>query len=165
MEPDQVCLQLGNQVIVVLLLLKMTDLLQLMVYLATGTRRPETLSYRTSLERAHLTPLVEVDEPSPDVIGVAVGDEGEILEEDSDVWNGRHWSDAQLVPVVLVVRLERGSETTPTRDETPPTLDSRMVSICLNISMWSLDTPSQVLWSRLMGAEPRPAMTMAIILL
>ena len=50
-------------------------------------------------------------------------------------------------------------------EKATPTFDSRMVSICLNISMCSLETPSQVLCRRRIGAEPRPAITMAIMVL
>ena len=74
------------------------------------------MSYRTTW--AHLASLVEVNEAASDVIGVAVGDESEIFEEDSDVRNGWDGSDAELVSVVLVVGLRRGrrNEATPTRE-------------------------------------------------
>ena len=64
-----------------------------------------------------------------------------------------------------VLRQYTTNEATPTTEEATPTLDSSMVSICLNISMWTLETPSQVRCSRLIGAEPRPAITMDIIVL
>ena len=51
----------------------------------------------------NLASLVEVNESTSDVIGVAVGDEGDIFEKNADVRNGGYGSDAQFVSVVLVV--------------------------------------------------------------
>ena len=57
---------------------------------------------------ADLSSLVEVDEATSDVVWVAVGDESYIFEKHSDVGDGRDWSDAQLVSIVLVVGLNEG---------------------------------------------------------
>ena len=43
---------------------------------------------RASAHMTHLSPLVQVDEAAPEVIGVPLADEREILEEHSDVRHG-----------------------------------------------------------------------------
>lgn len=82
MEPDQISLQLGHQVIVVLFLLEMIDFFQFLIDLSS---------------------LVQVDETSSDIVWVAVGDEGEIFEENSDVWDGRYRCYTQFIPIVLII--------------------------------------------------------------
>ena len=53
----------------------------------------------------YLSSLVEVDEASSYVVWVAIGDEGEVLQEDTDIGNSWDWSDAQFITIVLVVTL------------------------------------------------------------
>ena len=53
----------------------------------------------------YLSSLVEVDKATSYVVWVAIGDEGEVLEEHTDVGNSWDWCDVQFITIVLIVTL------------------------------------------------------------
>lgn len=53
----------------------------------------------------YLSSLVEVNKATSYVVWVAIGNEGEVLQKDTNVRNSWDWCDAELITIVLVVTL------------------------------------------------------------
>ena len=110
----------------VVILLKMVDLLKHLVHLRERERERETkdnsnhthtyththtlthMRARTHTHthtHTHLSPLVQVDESTSEVVWVTIADERQIFEEDTNVGNTGRGSHTQTLTIFLVISL------------------------------------------------------------
>ena len=116
MMTQQILLELWYSTKLVVILLEMLYLLKGLVHLCVCVcvcvcaRLRACMCVCVCVCVCHLSPLVHVDEPPSEVVRVTVTNEGEVLEEHSNVRHSWDPSDTQRLSVTLVVALEENRE-------------------------------------------------------